>query len=73
MTLSGATHSGMMLLHLCPDSVVSPDLAPWKRCTSSHEVVDYPSVLLVWEGLHCVWEGLCCMEKDYCTGRGYIQ
>ncbi|KAL5499438.1 hypothetical protein EMCRGX_G010854 [Ephydatia muelleri] len=35
-----------LLLQLCPDNVVSPEELPWKRCTHSHEVVDYPSVLL---------------------------
>ena len=44
-TFPGVTQS--LLLGLCPDSVVSPDQSPWKRCTSYSEVVDYPAVLLV--------------------------
>ena len=55
-----------LLLQLCPDNVVSPEELPWKRCTHSHEVVDYPSVLLVcWEGEVCLGKGRRCV-----WGRG---
>ena len=63
-----------LLLQLCPDNVVSPEELPWKRCTHSHEVVDYPSVLLVcWEGRRCVWGrggGVFGEGEEVCLGKG---